>query len=240
MGMSDEQSTLLVVEDVPKTRAFLADNLTQDGFSVSTARCVEEGVRAVATDFPDLVILDVTLPDGSGLELLRTVRDTDEVAARVDPRTPMLVLSGRAGELDRLRAFERGADDYLVKPFSYRELLARIRAILGRAQERPARGRQRIGALELDPVSRVVSLDGVVVELSQKEFSLLRTLASDPTKVWSKDELMRLVWGHRNLGTTRTLDSHACRLRQKLRANGDLFVINVWGVGYRLVDGFPT
>jgi DNA-binding response OmpR family regulator len=238
--MNDGQSTLLVVEDDPNTRAFLADNLTQDGFAVSTARCVSEGVDAMASEFPDLVILDVALPDGSGLEILRIVRETDEVAARVDPRTPMLVLSGRAGELDRLRAFERGADDYLIKPFAYRELLARIRAILGRAQERPARGRVRVGALELDPVSRRVTLDGAVVELSQKEFSLLRTLAADPTRVWTKDELMRLVWGHRNLGTTRTLDSHACRLRQKLCANGDRFVINVWGVGYRLVDGAPA
>ena len=235
--MTDDQSTLLVVEDDPKTRAFLADNLTADGFSVSTARGVAEGVEAIRTEFPDLVILDVGLPDGSGLEILRVVRDTDEVAARIDPRTPMLVLSGRGGELDRLRAFEKGADDYLIKPFAYRELLARIRAILGRAQERPARGRMRVGTLELDPVSRLVVLDGAVVELSQKEFSLLRTLASDATRVWTKDELMRLVWGHRNLGTTRTLDSHACRLRAKLCVGGDLFVINVWGVGYRLVDG---
>ena len=237
--MTDDQSTLLVVEDDPKTRAFLADNLTADGFSVSTARGVAEGVEAIRTEFPDLVILDVGLPDGSGLEIMRVVRDTDEVAARIDPRTPMLVLSGLGGELDRLRAFERGADDYLVKPFAYRELLARVRAILGRAQERPARGRMRVGTLEIDPVSRQVVLDGAVVELSQKEFSLLRTLASDATRVWTKDELMRLVWGHRNLGTTRTLDSHACRLRAKLCVGGDLFVINVWGVGYRLVDGAP-
>jgi DNA-binding response OmpR family regulator len=238
--MTDERSTLLIVEDDAKARDFLADNLTADGFAVHTARDVSEAIAATRSEFPDLVVLDVTLPDGSGLELLSAVRGTDGVADRVDPRTPVLVLSGRSGELDRLRAFERGADDYLTKPFSYRELLARIRAILGRAQERPARGRLRVGSFELDPVSRAVTLSGEPVELSQKEFSLARTLAADPTRVWTKDELLRLVWSHRGLGTTRTLDSHACRLRQKLCRGGDQFVVNVWGVGYRFVDGQPT
>jgi DNA-binding response OmpR family regulator len=139
--------------------------------------------------------------------------------------------------VDRLRGFERGADDFVIKPFSYAELRWRIVAVLRRTSERRGRGRLRVGALELDPTAREVRLRGRPVPLSQKEFALLRALAAEPTRVWTKAELLRDVWGFRSLGTTRTLDSHACRLRHKLAAHGDRFVINVWGVGYRLVDG---
>ena len=110
-------------------------------------------------------------------------------------------------------------------------------ALLRRTQRRQGLGRLRAGPLEVDPPSREVSVRGVRVELSQKEFSLLRTLVSDPTRVFTKEELLRGVWGFRALGSTRTLDSHACRLRHKLGAHGDRFVVNVWGVGYRLIEG---
>jgi DNA-binding response OmpR family regulator len=123
------------------------------------------------------------------------------------------------------------------KPFSYGELRLRIAAILRRTQRRIGLGSLRIGELELDPAGREVRLRGRRVELSQKEFALLRALAADPTRVLTKQELLRDVWGYRTLGTTRTLDSHACRLRNKLGVDGDRFVVNVWGVGYRLVDG---
>jgi DNA-binding response OmpR family regulator len=147
------------------------------------------------------------------------------------------VLSGRAGETDRVRGFERGCDDFLAKPFSYGELRLRVAALLRRSQERPSEGRLRVGELELDPVAREVRVRGVRVTLSQKEFALLRRLAAEPTRVFTKFELLRDVWGFRAQGATRTLDSHACRLRQKLSARGDRFVVNVWGVGYRLIDG---
>ena len=124
-----------------------------------------------------------------------------------------------------------------MKPFSYPELRGRVTAILRRMQPRVARGRLRVGDLEVDPSSREVRLRGRRVDLSQKEFALLRALAAAPTRVFTKEELLRDVWGFRSLGATRTLDSHACRLRQKLGTGGDRFVINVWGVGYRLVDG---
>jgi DNA-binding response OmpR family regulator len=152
----------------------------------------------------------------------------------------MLVLSGRATELDRVRAFEAGADDMVGKPFSYPELRLRVVALLRRIEvaSRGA-GRVRVGDLEIDAPAREVVLRGRRIELSQKEFSLLRTLASFPAKVWTKEELLRTVWGYRSMGATRTLDSHACRLRQKLGVEGDRFVINVWGVGYRLVDPPP-
>ena len=235
--MTDDASTIVLVEDDDATRSFLADNLIADGHDVLPADCARDGLRLMETKFPDLALIDVGLPDGSGLELVRRVREADGVASRVDPALPILVLSGRRGELDRIRGFERGCDDYVVKPFSYAELRARVGALLRRTQRRPGMGRIRVGTLELDPPSREVTVRGERVELSQKEFALLRALAAEPVRVFTKEELLRGVWGFRSLGATRTLDSHACRLRQKLGRAGDRYVVNVWGVGYRLVDG---
>jgi DNA-binding response OmpR family regulator len=237
-GMTDDPSTVLLIEDDDATRTFLADNLTADGYDLLVAETIREGTRLLETRFPDVAVVDVGLPDGSGLDLVRRVREADGLASRMDPSTPMLVLSGRAGEVDRLRGFERGADDYVPKPFVYAELRLRLAALLRRSRGRSARGVLRVGALEVDPSSREVRLGGERVALSQKEFALLRTLAADPTRVFSKEELLRGVWGFRSMGTTRTLDSHACRLRGKLgRGGGETrWLVNVWGVGYRLID----
>jgi DNA-binding response OmpR family regulator len=235
--MNEPRPTILIVEDDRTTRTFLADNLTADGYELLVAGTAREGLRMMETRYPDLAIVDLGLPDRDGLDLLRDVRDADGIASRVDPLLPLLVLSGRDGELHRLRSFERGADDVLHKPYSYPELRARVAALLRRDERRTRRGRLRVGALEVDPASRTVLLHGRPVVCSQKEFALLRTLASDPTKVHTKAELLRNVWGYQSIGSTRTLDSHACRLRQKLERDGDRFVVNVWGVGYRLVDG---
>jgi DNA-binding response OmpR family regulator len=229
--------TILVVEDDHATRTFLADNLTADGYELLVADCASEALRLLETRFPDLALVDVGLPDASGFELLRRVRAADGVASRIDPATPFVLITGRDGELDRVRGFERGADDYVCKPFSYPELRGRVAALLRRAAQRPGAGRMRVGELEVDPAARTCRLRGAVVTLSQKEFALVRTLAAEPTRVFTKDELLRTIWGFRHAGTTRTLDSHACRLRRKLGAHGDRFVVNVWGVGYRLVDG---
>jgi DNA-binding response OmpR family regulator len=233
----DDTATILVVEDDDATRTFLADNLTADGFELLVADCARDGIRLLETKFPDLALIDVGLPDGNGLDLVKRVREADGLASRVDPRTPLLVISGRDGELDRIRGFERGADDYVCKPFSYPELRGRVAALLRRSGQRPRTGRLRVGELMIDPASREVAIRGTRVELSAKEFALLRTLASEPTRVFTKEELLRGVWGFRSQGATRTLDSHACRLRKKLAVEGDQFVMNVWGVGYRLVDG---
>lgn len=232
----DAAATILLVEDDAATRTFLADELTADGYELLVAPSAREGLRLLESKFPDLAILDVGLPDGSGLDLVRHVRGADRLAGRVDPRTPLLVLSGRGAETDRLRSFERGADDVVVKPFSYPELRARIEALLRRCEGRARSGAMRVGPVELDPASRQVLLHGEPVHLAQKEFALLRTLAADPTRVFTKEELLRTVWGFRSMGATRTLDSHACRLRSKLGVRGDRLVLNVWGVGYRLVD----
>jgi DNA-binding response OmpR family regulator len=230
-------TTLLLLEDDAVVRTFLADNLTADGYEVLVTDTVSDAQRLLECSRPDLAVIDVGLPDGSGLDLLRELRAADGVASRADPTLPVVVLSGCAGELDRMRGFERGADDYVTKPFAYAELRLRIAALLRRTRARTNLGVLRVGTLEIDPAARAAFVRGRRIELAAKEFALLRTLASAPTRVFTKEELLRDVWGFRAMGQTRTLDSHACRLRQKLRADGDEFVVNVWGVGYRLVDG---
>jgi DNA-binding response OmpR family regulator len=237
--MNDQRSTILVVEDDRHTRTFLADNLAADGYEPIGAANAREAVRLMETRYPDLAIVDLTLPDRDVLDLLKQVREADGVASRIDPLLPLLVLSGRVGELHRLRGFERGADDVMGKPFSYPELRARMAALLRRSERSVRHGRLRVGGLEIDPAARSVVLNGRRLVLSQKEFALLRTLAMDPTRVHTKEELLRTLWGFRTStnGSTRTLDSHACRLRQKLARDGDRYLVNVWGVGYRLVDG---
>jgi DNA-binding response OmpR family regulator len=235
--MTGDSATILLVEDDGVLATFLADNLAADGYEPVVADTLRDGRRVLEFRRPDLAVVDLGLPDGSGLELIERVRRADGVMSRIDPELPLVVLSGRAGDVDRMRAFERGADDFLAKPFVYGELRLRIAAVLRRSRSRPGRGLLRVGELSVDPAAREVRLRGRRIELSQKEFALLRALAADPTRVLTKAELLRDVWGFRTLGTTRTLDSHACRLRVKLGQDGDRFVVNVWGVGYRLVDG---
>jgi DNA-binding response OmpR family regulator len=225
---------VLVVEDDAATAAFLADNLIADGFEVATASGVAEGVRAIEVRGPALVILDVMLEDGNGLVVLDRVRGADVAGgSRMDPALPVLVLSGRTGELDRLRGFARGADDYVAKPFSYPELIARVRALLRRSRGRPGRGVLSVGRLLIDPAGRSVRLGDRAIALSGKEFALLHALAAEPTRVVPKGELLRGIWGYRTLAPTRTVDAHACRLRKKL---GPGYVLNVRGVGYRLLE----
>ena len=235
-SMTEPAAILLVEDDIP-TRTFLADNLSADGYDPLLAATLRDALRTLEYHRVDLAIVDLGLPDGSGLELLRKVREAGGAGSRIDARLPLIVLSGRSGDIDRVRGFERGCDDFVGKPFAYGELRLRIAALLRRSHERPGEGRLRVGELEIDPLSREVRLRGQRVAVSQKEFALLHRLAAEPTRVWTKAELLRDVWGFRAMGATRTLDSHACRLRQKLSVRGDRLVVNVWGVGYRLVDG---
>jgi DNA-binding response OmpR family regulator len=232
----DERDLVLVVEDDEATASFLADNLAADGFRVSIASGVGEALRAIEVRRPALVVLDLLLEDGNGLELLDRIRSADGLASRVDPHVPVIVLTGRTSDSDRVRVFMRGADDYVAKPFLYAELLGRIRALLRRAKGRPARGRVQVGELAIDPVTRMVRLGEEPIELSAKEFSLLHALAQEPLRVYTKQELLRDVWGYLSMGRTRTLDAHACRLRKKLRRSGRRWVVNVRGVGYKLTE----
>jgi DNA-binding response OmpR family regulator len=231
-----EETKVLVVEDDGPTAEFLLDNLRADGYRAASAAGVGEGLRAIEVRQPDLVLLDLILEDGNGLELLDRVRESDGLASRLDPELPVIVLSGRTEETDRVRGFARGCDDYVPKPFSYPELHARVRAVLRRAADRSRKGVLRVGPLVIDPITRRVRLDGQPVHLSAKEFALLQTLASDPTAVFPKEQLLRDVWGYVSMGNTRTLDAHACRLRKKLAASPRPFVLNLRGVGYRLTE----
>jgi len=193
----------------------LVGQLAADGLAVRLARSAEHA-RALAAEGPDLAVLgDLGGPRGP-LELLREMRD----GSGWEPDLPALVL-GAGGELDVLRAFDAGADDVVVRGVGYLELRARLRALLRR--------------LEIDTASRTALLAGRPLSLSRLEFELLARLASAPDRVHTRDELLRTVWGFRAQGRTRTLDSHASRLRRKLGADGDgRWIVNVWGVGYRL------
>ena len=238
--MEPESPTVLIVEDHTATRRFLADNLAADGYEPIEAGTATEGRRLIAEGPPDLAVIDLGLPDRDGLELLTEVRASARRGGGLDSLLPVLILSGRGSELDRIRGFERGTDDYLVKPFSYSELRGRLDALLRRACARPRLGRLRVGALELDPMSRETWVDGTPVHLTNKEFALALRLATEPTRVFTRAELLSEVWGFRSIGATRTLDSHASRLRRKLSVGSRRFVVNVWGVGYRLLDGSST
>ena len=190
-----------------------------------------KALALLAARAPQLVIADV---NGETLSLVDAVREADGLASRIDPDTPLLALTARADELARVRYLERGCDDVLGKPYSYPELRARVRSLLRRAQA-PRGGRVvRVGELEIDLGAREVLVNERRVALTAKEFELLRCLASDPSRVFTREELLRDVWGYRT--PSRTIDSHAVRLRQKLASSEHRLVINVWGIGYKLAE----
>jgi DNA-binding response OmpR family regulator len=231
----DELATVVVCEDDQPTLELLCDHLTADRYRALAAPCASDALRLCHYKQPDLLLLDLRLPDASGLDVLREIRGTDGSNGRFDPSLPVIVLSGRSAPADRVRGFAVGADDYVVKPFHYEELVARLRAVLRRRDQR-REGPKRIGELFIDPSTREVRVAGRDVELANKEFALLRALAAEPTRVFSKQELLRDVWGFRSMGRTRTLDSHASRLRRKLDPEAGRFIVNCWGVGYRLIE----
>jgi DNA-binding response OmpR family regulator len=207
-------TALLLAETEPDTRGFLARHLADDGFEVLDDE-EPEGSR------PDLVLLG----DPGSLEDW-----TGDV--------PVIVLGREESDaVDRVRAFARGCDDYVTRPFLYDELVARIHAVLRRAMPAPPREqRVEVGPIAVDQATRCVTVGGENVSLAGKEYELLLKLGSDPHRVFTKEELLREVWGFRSLGRTRTLDSHASRLRRKLARPGfGPFVVNIWGVGYRLL-----
>jgi DNA-binding response OmpR family regulator len=222
-------AALLLAEPESSARDYLDRQLQSDGFHVLQASYDGEALALVERTRPDLVLC-------SELELCARLRQG--APGRTWNRdVPVIVLGPEeADAVDRVRAFQRGADDYLHRPLVYDELLARIRAVLRRTAP-PAPPKVVVGDLALDPLARVVTVRGEPVHLAGKEFELLSALASEPHRVFTKEELLRDVWGYRTFTRTRTLDSHVCRLRQKLeRDPGDAWVVNVWGVGYKLVD----
>jgi len=212
---------ILVVEDEDEIADPLVEGLRREGFEVSRAAT---GREALDAPLPDLVLLDLRLPDIDGIEVCRELRSRSDV--------PIIVVSARGEEVDRVVGLELGADDYVVKPFGFRELLARIRAVMRRTRPEAGDDSLRVGTLEIDPRARRASLDGRELALTTKEFDLLSLLASDPGAVIGRQQILREVWNTDWLGPTKTVDVHVASLRRKL---GDPhWIETVRGVGLRL------
>jgi len=220
---------VMVIEDEKEIRDLLRYNLEKAGFRVAAFADGEEGLEQLFASRPDLVVLDLMLPGRNGLEILREVRGEP---ATVD--LPVMVLTARGAEMDKLLGFEHGADDYLTKPFSPRELVARVQALLRRARPSGRAPSLERGALRIDFEAREAAVARRKLVLTPREFDLLAFLARHPGRVVSRDELLRKVWGYDYLGETRTVDVHVRRLRMKLGEERRL-IETVTGAGYKFV-----
>ena len=228
-------NALVLAEPEPDTRGFLERHLKDDGFEVVGATAGCDALDLAERARPDLVLLGAGLPDASPLDLCRRLREGEPGRSWNRDVALIVLVQSEADAVDRVRALERGCDDYVARPFHYEELLARIRAVLRRTAP-PPRDRVEAGDIVVDRGTRRVTVRGVGVPVAGKEYELLLKLASAPERVFTKEELLRDVWGFRSLGRTRTLDSHASRLRRKLRRETtEPYISNVWGVGYRLL-----
>jgi DNA-binding response OmpR family regulator len=226
-------SRILVVEDERELAFGLQANLEVEGHEVEVAHTGEAGLEALRDRCPDLVLLDVMLPGVDGFEVLRRLR---QAGADV----PVLLLTARAEEVDKVRGFRAGADDYVTKPFGVMELLLRVEALLRRGGPRaaPAAAPLRLGAIVIDPEARSVSRDGAEVSLTPRAFDLLMALVRRRGKVVSRHDLLRDVWGYAADVTTRTVDAHVAELRRKLERDPaePRHIVTVWKIGYRAAD----
>ena len=211
---------ILVVDDEAVLVKGISYNLRNDGYEVLTGSNGMDAVRTVRETPVDLVILDVMMPEMDGLEACRQIRDFSDV--------PIILLTAKADDMDKLMGFEHGADDYLTKPFNILELKARVRALLRRA------GLREAGAIRLDLVSRNAYRDGVLADLTAKEFDLVDLLIRNPNRVYSRENLLDLIWGYDYQGDIRTVDVHIRRIREKLERNPaePEHIMTKWGVGY--------
>ena len=222
---------VLVVEDDEGIRDMLRYNLSSAGFSVQEASDGASGLRTARTSSPDLILLDLMLPGMSGLDFCRAVRKTS--------RVPIIMLTARDSEVDKIVGLELGADDYITKPFSVREVIARVNSVLRRAQPEPAEPRrtpevETIGSFTIDRAARRVTLGGREVKLAAREFDLLSHLVAHPNRVHTRESLLESVWGHEFTGDRKTVDVHIRWLRQKFAGRSPFEIVTVRGAGYRL------
>jgi DNA-binding response OmpR family regulator len=234
--MSKDQSTILIVEDNRDLLNLLEINLSDQGYVIHTSENGEDALEKYKNISPDLLILDVMLPRIDGLEVCKRIRKHDR-------SLPILMLTAKSEELDKVLGLELGADDYMTKPFSIRELLARIKAIFRRidAQQEELKEGGRVlefDHLILDTAKRKVTLHGETIELTSKEYDLLLLFFSNPGKSYSREELLNIVWGYSYEGYSHTVNSHINRLRSKIEEelSEPHFIRTVWGVGYRFAD----
>ncbi|MDK2823292.1 MAG: two-component system, OmpR family, alkaline phosphatase synthesis response regulator PhoP [Clostridia bacterium] len=223
-------SKILVVEDDSSIRELLQYNLEREGFEVKTAPDGIKGLEEIETKWPDLIILDLMLPGRDGLEIVRIMKSNSQLSA-----IPVIMLTAKSEEIDRILGLEMGADDYVTKPFSTREVVARIRALLRRIRKVEKDLDKKIvrGSLIIDSDTYEAHLGERKLELTPKEFQLLHLLASRPGKVFTRDFLLEHVWGYDYIGDSRTVDVHIRHLRQKLE---DDVIETVRGVGYKFKD----
>ncbi|MDN5322307.1 MAG: two-component system, OmpR family, alkaline phosphatase synthesis response regulator PhoP [Clostridia bacterium] len=223
-------SKILVVEDDSSIRELLQYNLEREGFEVKTAPDGIKGLEEIETKWPDLIILDLMLPGRDGLEIVRIMKSNSQLSA-----IPVIMLTAKSEEIDRILGLEMGADDYVTKPFSTREVVARIRALLRRIRtvEKDLDKKIVRGSLIIDSDTYEAHLGERKLELTPKEFQLLHLLASRPGKVFTRDFLLEHVWGYDYIGDSRTVDVHIRHLRQKLE---DDVIETVRGVGYKFKD----
>jgi two-component system alkaline phosphatase synthesis response regulator PhoP len=232
-----EAARILVVDDEPHIVELVRYNLEQEGYEVASAGCGESALASVRAARPDLIILDIMLPGVDGLEVCRRLRRESAV--------PIIMLTAKGGEVARVVGLDLGADDYVTKPFSPRELVARVRAVLRRRAREvtPESGEPlRAGALRLDARTREVTLLGRRVELTAREFDLLQLLMRHPNRVFTRDFLLEHLWGFDFYGSTRTVDMHVSRLREKIEDDSaqPTFIVTVRGVGYKLLVAEPA
>ena len=227
-------SKILIVEDEPDMVLGLKDNFEFEGYEVTTASDGQAGLERARSQKPDLVVLDIMLPRLSGLEVCKTLRGEGFEG-------PIIMLTARGQEIDKVVGLELGADDYVTKPFSIRELLARVRAILRRTEGKKKRlGRYQFSDLELDFEAYRATKGGQPLDLSPREFELLRYLIERKGETVSRDRLLEDVWGYESYPSTRTVDTHIAKLRAKIGDSGSepRWILTIHGVGYKFVD--PT
>jgi DNA-binding response OmpR family regulator len=220
---------VMVIEDEKEIRDLIRYNLERAGYRVNVFADGEEGLQRLFASRPDALVLDLMLPGRNGLEILREVR-----GEAMTNDLPVVVLTARGAEMDKLLGFEHGADDYMTKPFSPRELVARLQALLRRAHPARSSSGVEVSGLRVDSLAREATFEGRKLSLTPREFDLLAFFIHHPGRVVSREELLRKVWGYDYLGETRTVDVHVRRLRVKLGA-GQSLIETVTGAGYKLV-----